>query len=171
MNMHTPWGRSQTHKKIADGIYSHSTVSHGGFELSTNRYLEFKKIFPDFKPYAGDYWFEEDCDWAFVTIAFPQFFSNQDIYNAIRMTNYKSSGLHVPDAFWASELGIECKLHSDIFKETISDKWEVGSMSCGHNIKGWAVSISRNNERKTINLKDYPTQQFYSDNELESLAF
>jgi hypothetical protein len=28
----------------------------------------------DFKPFAGRNWYEEDCDWAIVALAFPQHF-------------------------------------------------------------------------------------------------
>jgi hypothetical protein len=32
------------------------------------------KALREFKPFAGPNWYEEDCDWAIVALAFPQFF-------------------------------------------------------------------------------------------------
>lgn len=70
----TPWGPSQTSEEIAPGIVRHNTASHGGYYLSPERVAEMPMALRSFKPFAGSNWYEEDCDWAVVALAFPQFF-------------------------------------------------------------------------------------------------
>lgn len=74
--MNTPWGPSQNWEKIAPGIFSHSTASHGGFHLSAERLAampEHLKV-PGWGGNAARGWFEEDCDAALVMLAFPEHF-------------------------------------------------------------------------------------------------
>lgn len=66
----TPWGLSDQSKQIADGIVFHSTPSHGGFELSSERSEALQRKFK-FNTFAGGKWYEEDCDACAVVIAFP----------------------------------------------------------------------------------------------------
>lgn len=61
--MGTPWGPIQTHHKIAEGVVTVSTASHGGIWLSKER----TKELPDhYKSYAGTHWHEEDEDGGIV---------------------------------------------------------------------------------------------------------
>lgn len=69
----TPWGISQDRTPVAPGIEFHSTASHGGYALSPERQAEL----PEWAPKRT--WYEEDCEWAFVAIAFPQFFPERAI--------------------------------------------------------------------------------------------
>ena len=73
-SIETPWGPAQTSEEIAPGIVRHDTASHGGFYLSPERVAEIPKPLRDFTPFAGSNWYEEDCDWAIVALAFPQLF-------------------------------------------------------------------------------------------------
>ncbi|MFM7012526.1 MAG: DUF7007 domain-containing protein [Betaproteobacteria bacterium] len=66
----TPWGPAQTVKDLGDGVYAISTVSHGGYWLSPKAMAKVRKLFPTAMLFAGDPWFEEDCDWCFVAITF-----------------------------------------------------------------------------------------------------
>jgi hypothetical protein len=66
----TPWGPSQSATVHAEGIVEHSTASHGGFQLSTERNA---RVHPLMRSEAGFY--EEDCDWAIVAITFPDLFT------------------------------------------------------------------------------------------------
>lgn len=75
----TPWGMSQQIKKIAPGIAFLSTAGHGGYRVSkklaersfTHAELKHAAI------YGGNYyWFEEDCAWSLVAIAFPHLFES-----------------------------------------------------------------------------------------------
>ncbi|MHB8565317.1 MAG: DUF7007 domain-containing protein, partial [Acidiferrobacteraceae bacterium] len=73
----TPWGPSQKQEKKADGIVSHSTASHGGYCLSAQRQAEM----PEYLRLGHENetgWYEEDCDWCLVAVAFPQFFSQEE---------------------------------------------------------------------------------------------
>jgi hypothetical protein len=84
----TPWGPAQTTKEYAPGIVFYSTASHGGFYLSQVRVASMPKCLREFVPFGGEQpgpgrWFEEDCDWAVVALAFPQFFSADAIPAAL----------------------------------------------------------------------------------------
>lgn len=85
MSKNTPWGESQSATEIADGIISYTTAGHGGIWLSCSRIDSFpKKLLPYIDVIAGESWFEEDCEWAFVAIAYPQFFSKESLESAER---------------------------------------------------------------------------------------
>ncbi len=91
----TPWGVADHTKEIAAGITWHSTPSHGGYHLSPERVAEMREPLRSFKTFAGSdpkggKWYEEDCDWAIVALAFPQFFP-QDAVEAAHasMRNWK----------------------------------------------------------------------------------
>ena len=79
----TPWGVADSITEIAPGIVSYSTPSHGGYWLSPERVAEMPKPLREFKPWAGPGWFEEDCDWSVVALAFPQYFPE----DAVRAAN------------------------------------------------------------------------------------
>ncbi|HCJ73598.1 MULTISPECIES: hypothetical protein [Rhizobium/Agrobacterium group] len=66
----TPWGASQIATIYAEGVVSHSTASHGGFHLSVDRNVE---VHPMLR--SSDGFYEEDCCWAAVAIAFPNLFT------------------------------------------------------------------------------------------------
>ena len=69
-----PWGAVQASKVVADGIFWFSTASHAGFALSQDRYEQM----PDHLKacsFTDDEFFEEDCSWCAVVIAFPDFFN------------------------------------------------------------------------------------------------
>lgn len=73
-NTKTPWGLAQASREIAPGIVWHQTASHGGFFVAPERVAEMPKLLRDFQPWAGAYWYEEDCDWCLVALAFSQHF-------------------------------------------------------------------------------------------------
>ncbi len=69
----TPWGPSQQTTKLRPGITRYDTASHGGYHVS-------KKLNAGM-PYAlrrGDGWYEEDCDWSRVALAFPESFTTDE---------------------------------------------------------------------------------------------
>ncbi|AUX79126.1 DUF7007 domain-containing protein [Sinorhizobium fredii] len=66
----TPWGPSQGATVYADGIVSHMTAGHGGFQLSSARNA---KVHPTLM--AGGGWYEEDAAWAIVALTFPDLFT------------------------------------------------------------------------------------------------
>lgn len=72
MGTWTPWGVSDYEKKIATGIMSYSTPGHGGIHLSPARQIEM----PEQLRVEGG-WYEEDCDWCLVAVAFSQYFTEE----------------------------------------------------------------------------------------------
>lgn len=93
--VNTPWGPADTVKEIAPGITLYTTPSHGGFHLSDARVASMPKHLRDFVPFGGvqkgpGRWFEEDCDWCVVALAFPQFFPPDAIEAAMKtLKGYK----------------------------------------------------------------------------------
>lgn len=77
----SPWGQIQHVTHIADGIWQVHTASHGGIKLSHQRFAAMPRAWRS-TPYSGDGWFEEDCDWAFVALAFPDAFSANEVEEA-----------------------------------------------------------------------------------------
>ena len=55
-------------------------ISHGGYYVSPARVASMPEPLREFKPWAGDNWYEEDCDWCIVALAFPQFFPQQYVF-------------------------------------------------------------------------------------------
>jgi hypothetical protein len=83
----TPWGLADQSSQIADGIIFHSTPSHGGFELSSERNESLQRKFK-FNTFAGGKWYEEDCDACAVVIAFPTCFSTQKVMRAVKSAEH-----------------------------------------------------------------------------------
>lgn len=82
----TPWGAADIVTRVADGIWFCSTPSHGGYKLSAERLAQLRQKFPGLKKtFAGFPWFEEDCDWAYVALAFPEHFPPDAIPHAQRV--------------------------------------------------------------------------------------
>lgn len=105
----TPWGYSQSATRIARGIMHYSTASHGGYHVSPTRLTAMGPLAES--PFAGAGWFEEDCDWARVALAFPDEFMsaapNADRENVMRAARhtlemYRPNLLARWDAFRAS---------------------------------------------------------------------
>jgi hypothetical protein len=90
----TPWGRPNSVRVIAEGIVFYETPSHGGFWLSPERVTTMPPALRDFVPFAGANWYEEDCDWAIVALAFPQFFSTDQQQQAARSIQRWKPELH-----------------------------------------------------------------------------
>ena len=82
--MQTPWGKSQHHSKIANGIDEYDTPSHGGIRLDPQRVAQFRLSLPTFAPFAGWPWFEEDCDVCAVVVVFWPLFEPNQVFGAIR---------------------------------------------------------------------------------------
>lgn len=103
MTIQTPWGIAQHSREIAPGIVSYSTASHGGIKLARERLEQVPKAWRDFASSWshgwGSAWFEEDCAWAGVAIAFPEHFEAGHVEAARRIA--RAYGL--PDATSAVE--------------------------------------------------------------------
>lgn len=79
--MFTPWGRADFTEKVADGITAVSTPSHGGYRLAADRQANMPDALRvDSGSSVG--WYEEDCDWALVAVAFPEEFLREHVAEA-----------------------------------------------------------------------------------------
>lgn len=70
MSAITPWGRAQQKKIIAPGITRYDTAGHGGYYVSK----AVRAVMPR-HCVNKDGWYEEDCEWCKVVIAFPHLFT------------------------------------------------------------------------------------------------
>jgi len=80
--METPWGESDSESRFADGITFYTTPSHGGFLLSHERRQQMPETYRKRATFAGDNWYEEDCDAALVIASFPEFFTYEQVLAA-----------------------------------------------------------------------------------------
>jgi len=170
----TPWGPSQTSRELAPGICFYSTVSHGGYYLSPDRFAIFRHCFPNYKLWAGDPWFEEDCDAALVTITFAKEYSDQSVFFAeqsIRacVENEKSSDGHWHQV-WTIITNREsfgpARQRAAEFRRHHAEDWQVGS--AGTNGSVWEVLLTRlkDGAQRWNTFPEYPEKSFYSSTEL-----
>ena len=83
MKMYTPWGLADYEKPMGEsGIIAVSTSSHGGYYVPPELYNAMPEPLR-FNPYGGGTWFEEDCEWALVALAYPQHFEARDLHYAV----------------------------------------------------------------------------------------
>lgn len=75
--MNTPWGKAQEKIPYAPGVTFYGTPSHGGFKVS-------KSAMALMPPHlrTADGWYEEDCEWSMVALAFPHLFKPEDVVSA-----------------------------------------------------------------------------------------
>lgn len=92
--MQSPWGSVQWQQNKAPGIMSVSTAGHGGYRLSSDRMKEIEKRFPTFVPFAGACWLEEDCDWAFAAVTWPNLWSEAEVHGAVKSIMKSYEGRH-----------------------------------------------------------------------------
>lgn len=69
----TPWGMADHVQPVGEGIALYSTPSHGGYRVAPDLY---RQMPPQLKAcsFTNDNWFEEDCSWCAVALAFPHLF-------------------------------------------------------------------------------------------------
>lgn len=93
----SPWGPIQTVTKLADGIVSVTTASHGGICVSPSLLA---KMPVKSTPYSEGGWFEEDCDWALVALCFPYAFTPGSVEYAKKLAkgSYLAGVLAANDA-------------------------------------------------------------------------
>jgi hypothetical protein len=80
----TPWGQSQEQQQLAPGLVRYDTASHGGYHVTEPALGEMPAALRAIKPFAGAGWYEEDCDWAIVALAFPQYFGSFAVHAAVQ---------------------------------------------------------------------------------------
>lgn len=67
----TPWGTSVVAVAYSAGVIRHQTTSHGGFALTEYRNTAIPNLLR-----TADGFYEQDCAWAAVAIAFPELFTD-----------------------------------------------------------------------------------------------
>jgi hypothetical protein len=179
---YTPWGPAHTEREITTGIVRVSTSSHGGFLLDESLDKQVRGLFPHFQPFACAGAYEEDEDWAVVVIAWPYFFPDLDVYNAVMSvrasaTPWKSmprKHLRWNDIVHFIDSDREQANHLRAIVDKVcaenAQKWQTGCMSTsGH---GWRVCLRRLGDglEQVIEFASYPTRQFYTDEELDKFA-
>jgi hypothetical protein len=96
----TPWGKADSVVIIAPGIASYSTPSHGGLWLSAERVAGMPRVLREHQTFtvwcsrSGGQWYEEDCDWAIVALAYPAYFTQAEIDAAHGMLKVWQPGLY-----------------------------------------------------------------------------
>ena len=172
----TPWGPSQHVKEHATGILSISTAGHGGIMLSPERWALVSSVFPDFKPWAGEGWLEEDTDYAIAIVLWPALFKAHTVWQIVEQ------GLRAQPNEWSNTMmcirswllhkpaGRALARKAREWAELNGDKWLAGSMSSGRS-GGWSVEWLRvgSNERRVVVMPDYP-DSIMSTEELDALA-
>ncbi|MCM1532753.1 MAG: hypothetical protein NC114_10855 [Ruminococcus flavefaciens] len=79
----TPWGTADYIDTVTRGIAFCGTPGHGGYRVSIRKYEAAcqRRNLPIGHYTARDktyYWFEEDCEWGFVALAFPEYFQHRN---------------------------------------------------------------------------------------------
>ncbi len=125
--LETPWGVSDSYRVYDEGILFISTPSHGGFRVDAELYRQAAAqgnlpLKPGFWEEGNQYvWFEEDSEWAFVAITFPDKFTSREkeIAESTIRENYpdvwekwKARQLQ-PGESWRRDLEIFRQLHAN----------------------------------------------------------
>ena len=104
----TPWGAPHYSRELAPGIVLYGTAGHGGIHLDRTRRRAMPAALRAIPTYAGGPWYEEDCDWALVALAFPDAFEPETVAGAIRTAKrYHAQDLDL-DAYLRPETGRRC---------------------------------------------------------------
>ena len=80
----SPWGAIQHLEQLGMGIASVSTAGHGGIFVPTHLLHNIPQARRDWaaKSSGSPNWYEEDCCWAAVAVAFPQLFDDEALRHA-----------------------------------------------------------------------------------------
>lgn len=126
----TPWGPSQQSKHITRGIVEYSTASHGGIHVSKTMVEKMPEALRKgangcIRP-AGDAWFEEDCSWAFVALAFPEHYKEHEESAERTLRNWFPEAW---EAYYGRPLqpGESSARDEQVFRETNRDNFIVTS--------------------------------------------
>jgi hypothetical protein len=107
MAEHSPWGEVQGSEQIAHGIRQVFTAGHGGVVVSPTRMRQMPAPLADvgrrLPGRAGYGYFEEDCDWAAVAVAFPDAYAAHFAGRDIDIAAHAVAALrdYNPDAYEA----------------------------------------------------------------------
>lgn len=173
----TYWGPSQHQKVVSEGITFHSTAGHGGFHLSHERQRDLLRIIPNAKPFTGTVeWLEEDEDWQYALLAWPDLFSDYECWSVLRSYTNRPSGYvfaSLPSGYWNGTMsqGVVIRQMSDRFVREHGDDWVMsgwGTMGKGRHIL--SVRRVRDNEIGVFHAQEIPYQHIYSDSLLSTFT-
>lgn len=79
----TPWGTADYCYKYARGVIQYATPGHGGFKVAITKALQMPPALAKMgMNWGGALWFEEDCQYAAVMLAFPELFNEAQVKQA-----------------------------------------------------------------------------------------
>ena len=106
---HTPWGVADTRTTVAPGIVCYTTPSHGGYHVDAAQVAAMPEALRACglsDGVGGGRWYEEDCDWSAVCLAFPHLFPADLLPVArsiLRNYNPDAYAAHTGEAITAAE--------------------------------------------------------------------
>lgn len=157
--MQTPWGAAQGTKQVSEGIVQVWTASHGGYRLSKTALEAMPEALRNARTYAGAGWYEEDCDWALVALAFPQHFGNYDLLCAVEtaMRMWDGKPCIANALVWLREdpRGIALYNRVAAWRAAHGCEFRVGGQSTGG--RGWRVYCTNIADTERI-MAEFPEQ-------------
>lgn len=169
MSMSTPWGRSDHQRRYGKApryVVFYGTPSHGGFLVASDMLAKMPAGLAAVKTFAGSdvygRWYEEDCDWAIVALAFPDLFSEPEVLAAVEMGNTIWDGkpwkAEVRDWLRSPEGAAVCELAAR-FEAANAAKFRIGSSWTGG--EGW-IATARNIAGDTELKLGFPGRSYYN---------
>jgi hypothetical protein len=168
MSTSTPWGAAQHSKVYAPGITFFSTASHGGFRLTAQRVAQMPDALRAIVPCAHEHnphslsgpgaprWYEEDCDWALVALAFPEHFRMADVLGAVETAGMSFVSWRAQAQAWLTTdpEGIALRERAEAWKRDNGHLFRLGGACTAG--EGWRVHADRIDgaERITIQFDD-----------------
>jgi len=94
----TPWGKADHKTAVTRGINFYSTPGHGGYSVSKGKFATMNPALASIgEAYGSAVWFEEDCAYGAVYLAFPEYFEASKVEYA-----HESIKNYFPDAYEAA---------------------------------------------------------------------
>lgn len=154
---HSPWGTVQTVEKprLADGsalVQFVSTPSHGGYYVNeaARRMMPYEVAHEG--TFAGEGWYEEDCDWALVAVGLPHLFNDYEVRSAVRAIQkndyFKGARKWLLDASATTARGV--LETAALWENHYRDHYEFASG--GTSGAEWRMYYKRVHDGKTINV-------------------
>ena len=168
----SPWGAVQSQNLRAPGLVFVSTASHGGYNLSAERWTYLMREMPDFQSFAGESWLEEDCDALAVYVLWPDEFEPAAVFYAVRFAGNAQDWATAAGSISrylarGSDAAKRARVVADEFRASVADCWEAGSLCTCRG--GWSVTMRHvtTREAREVVFPDYPSKQFFTAEELE----
>lgn len=137
MPTETPWGEAQTTDVHAEGVAFHSTASHGGFKLDTERNVLVHPLWRNDTDF-----YEEDCEAAIVIVTFPELFSAETVTAA-----QQTAKNWFPEAYErvfgvTLEPGESIKKDQQVFRREHAEDWIVISAITSQHHPGFVECVA-----------------------------